>query len=275
MSPFEDSQYNSSRYQPQEREHKYGKQIHLIDDPYLLTLAAELSDPATVQPRFNEIIVEMYRILFQIVANCCLQREKISRPTRMHPQNPRAIFSGEVIARHQKVVLVDLARAGMLPAAEGLNFFTRVLAPENVRIDHIFISRAIDSIKHQVVGTDIAGTKIGGPVDDALLLIPDPMGATGISVINTLELYAERVKGTPQRCIVINLITAPEAIVSLRQRFPDVELFTVRLDRGLSDPKVLASVPGSNAEAEKGLNENQYIVPGAGGVGEIMNNSFA
>ena len=26
--------------------------------------------------------------------------------------------------------------------------------------------------------------------------------------------------------------------------------------------------------SEKGLNQNQYIIPGAGGVGELLNNSF-
>jgi uracil phosphoribosyltransferase len=125
-----------------------------------------------------------------------------------------------------------------------------------------------------VVGASIAGTKIGGAVDDAVLLVPDPMGATGTSVLNTLDLYERHVTGKPKRRIIIHLIAAPESLQRIRARYADVEIFTVRLDRGLSSEKVLAALPGTYWQDEKGLNEHQYIVPGAGGVGELMNNSF-
>jgi uracil phosphoribosyltransferase len=36
----------------------------------------------------------------------------------------------------------------------------------------------------------------------------------------------------------------------------------------------LANIPGTFWDEERGLNEKQYIVPGGGGFGEIMNNSF-
>jgi hypothetical protein len=47
------------------------------------------------------------------------------------------------------------------------------------------------------------------------------------------------------------------------------------LDRGLSPTDVLATVPGERWAEERGLNDRQYIVPGAGGVGEIMNNALS
>jgi hypothetical protein len=37
---------------------------------------------------------------------------------------------------------------------------------------------------------------------------------------------------------------------------------------------LLTETPGKFWEKEVGLNENQYIVPGGGGLGEVMNNSF-
>jgi hypothetical protein len=46
------------------------------------------------------------------------------------------------------------------------------------------------------------------------------------------------------------------------------------LDRGLSDEKILHTVPGTHWEKEKGLNQFQYIVPGGGGFGELMNNTL-
>jgi len=37
---------------------------------------------------------------------------------------------------------------------------------------------------------------------------------------------------------------------------------------------VLATVPGERWGEENGLNDLQYIVPGGGGFGEIMNNAY-
>ncbi|MHC4895382.1 MAG: uracil phosphoribosyltransferase, partial [Planctomycetota bacterium] len=53
-----------------------------------------------------------------------------------------------------------------------------------------------------------------------------------------------------------------------------VSVITARLDRGLSPPDVLACVPGERWSEERGLNDQSYIVPGAGGVGEVLNNAW-
>jgi uracil phosphoribosyltransferase len=37
---------------------------------------------------------------------------------------------------------------------------------------------------------------------------------------------------------------------------------------------VLRTEPGTHWDEERGLNDIQYIVPGAGGVGEILNNAW-
>jgi hypothetical protein len=51
-------------------------------------------------------------------------------------------------------------------------------------------------------------------------------------------------------------------------------VYALRLDRGLSSDRALASVPGKYWDEERGLNDTQYIVPGAGGVGELLNNAW-
>jgi hypothetical protein len=53
-----------------------------------------------------------------------------------------------------------------------------------------------------------------------------------------------------------------------------VIVYALRLDRGLSPAEVLETVPGERWSEEKGLTDHHYIVPGGGGLGEIMNNSF-
>ena len=57
-------------------------------------------------------------------------------------------------------------------------------------------------------------------------------------------------------------------------RHADAIVYAVRLDRGLSPPDVLQTKPGERWDEENGLNELQYIVPGGGGFGELMNNAY-
>jgi len=51
-------------------------------------------------------------------------------------------------------------------------------------------------------------------------------------------------------------------------------VYALRVDRGASSPSALASIPGTLWDEESGLTDNQYIIPGAGGLGELMNNSY-
>jgi uracil phosphoribosyltransferase len=66
----------------------------------------------------------------------------------------------------------------------------------------------------------------------------------------------------------------PEYIRRVSQAHPDAVIYALRLDRGLSPSRVLRTEPGTHWDEERGLNDIQYIVPGAGGVGEILNNAW-
>jgi uracil phosphoribosyltransferase len=128
--------------------------------------------------------------------------------------------------------------------------------------------------KEAVVGSNIGGAKIGGDIDDALVLFPDPMGATGGSLCTAVSLYKEKVPGTPRRILSLNLIVTPEFLRKISREHPDVVVYALRLDRGLSPPEVFGTIPGELWEKERGLDDRQYIVPGGGGFGEIMNNAY-
>jgi hypothetical protein len=52
-------------------------------------------------------------------------------------------------------------------------------------------------------------------------------------------------------------------------------VYTARVDRGMSPPEVQAAPPGARWAEERGLDDEDYIVPGAGGVGEVLNQSWA
>ena len=56
----------------------------------------------------------------------------------------------------------------------------------------------------------------------------------------------------------------PEFIRTITSALPDVTVYALRLDRGMSPAEVLEATPGKFWEREFGLNDHQYIVPGGG-----------
>jgi uracil phosphoribosyltransferase len=171
------------------------------------------------------------------------------------------------------VIIVDVARAGIMPSQLFFDGLCTLLDPGAVRQDHIFMQRVTND-KGEVTGVDMSGSKIGGPVNERLVIIPDPMGATGSSMIRTMDHYRERSEGRPTRFVCVNLIVTPQYVKRLVSEAPDVTIHAVRLDRGLSPQEVLDRAPGELWDRETGLNAEDYIVPGAGGVGELINNAL-
>jgi uracil phosphoribosyltransferase len=72
----------------------------------------------------------------------------------------------------------------------------------------------------------------------------------------------------------VHLIITPEYLRHVTTKHPEVIVYALRLDRGLSAPEVLQTMPGERWDEERGLTDKHYIVPGGGGLGEVMNNSF-
>ena len=79
---------------------------------------------------------------------------------------------------------------------------------------------------------------------------------------------------SPRKTILANLIVTPQYLKRVQRSHPAAIVYAVRLDRGLSAPDVLRTVPGERWDDENGLNELGCIVPGGGGFGEIMNNAY-
>ncbi|MCB9797849.1 MAG: uracil phosphoribosyltransferase [Alphaproteobacteria bacterium] len=254
-------------------EHDYGERVHLLSFPYAMSLLAELSSPRTTQPRFNQILYTLYEWMLAEIASRELATKRVEVPTRMQAINPEGVYQGEVIDREQRVVIVALARAGILPGMRFFDGLNHLLDPKGVRQDHVFMGR-VTNASGEVVGVDVSGSKIGGPVDDATVLVPDPMGATGRSAIEALKLYRDKIEGKPRALITAHLIITPEYLARVAQEVPEATVYAIRLDRGLSAAEVLAERPGARHAQERGLNDSQYIVPGAGGLGELMNNAW-
>jgi uracil phosphoribosyltransferase len=268
-----DRAYERVEYRPSEIEHRYGPGVHLLSNPFLLGHLATLCARETVQPAVNRLVRLLYEDLLRAVIAAEFPRRRAAVPTRMIASSPQAIFEGEVIDREVRAVTVNIARAGAVPSQVAYDLLNETLEPSLVRQDHIIMSRMLGP-RQEVVGAGIGGMKIGGDVDGAFLLFPDPMGATGTSLATAIETYKRQVPGTPRRIVNVHLIVTPEYLRTMARSHPDVAVYAIRLDRGLSPPEVLDTVPGTRWDEERGLDDQQYIVPGGGGFGEIMNNAF-
>lgn len=266
-----DIQYHRAPYELSEIEHRYGDRVHLLGHPALMTMLARLCSPETRQPQFTHIVRELYRSLALVVANHEFPRTKARVLSRMHRYNPEGVFEGEIVDPGTRVVVVDIARAGMLPTQTCFELFCEIVNPEGVRQDHVFSQRATANGK--VTGADLTGSKIGGGFGGALMVIPDPMAATGSSLSAVLSAFKAMKRGRPEKIVAVHLICTPEYLKRIREDHPDVIVYAVRLDRGLSEARVLKSVPGQYWARERGLNDHQYIVPGGGGFGELLSNA--
>jgi uracil phosphoribosyltransferase len=268
-----DSAYTKSRYRAPELEHRYGDNIHVLDDPLAWSLLTRAGSPDTAQPAFGRLVTMLYRHLAHVVAATELPRERVDVPTRMAASHREAVYRGVAITRRAKVVTVAIARAGTIPSQVVFELLNEVLEPECVRQDHLFMSRQTNEAG-EVTGAMWHDAKIGKDIGGRYVLFPDPMGATGSSMISAIDHYKHSLDGTPARCIAMHLMITPEYVRAMQGAHPDVIVYALRLDRGLSTEKALASRPGEHWDEERGLNDTQYIVPGAGGVGELLNNAW-
>ncbi len=268
-----DRSYETVPFRLSEIEHRYGPNVHIVANPFLLGQLAVLCSKETRQPAVNRLVRLLYEDLVRSVLNAEFPRRRVAVPTRMIDSSPQAIFEGEVIDRQVRAVTVNIARAGTVPSQVAYDLLNETLDPALVRQDHIIMSRMLGA-NEEVVGAGIGGMKIGGDVDGAFLLFPDPMGATGSSLATAVATYKEKVPGRPRRIVTIHLIVTPEYLRRMTGEHPDVVVYAIRLDRGLSPPDVLATIPGTRWGEERGLDDHQYIVPGGGGFGELMNNAY-
>lgn len=260
-------------YRLSEIEHHYGKNVHLLADPVMNSWLARLCSPNTFQPQINWLVELLYTRLLHTVLNAEFPQKRLRTATRMTATHPEAPLETDALNPDQRAISVNLARAGTYPSHVCYDLLNNVLDPQLVRQDHILASR-LTGEDHKVTGTSLGGAKIGGDVENAYVLFPDPMGATGGTIVSAISHYKTVVGGVAAKYLALHMIVTPEYLKKVLSAHPDLVVYAVRLDRGLSPEQVLKTAPGKHWDEERGLNERHYIVPGGGGFGEILNNSF-
>ncbi len=261
---------------PHELDHRYGPQFHILDDLVATTKLAAVRNRETVQPELNRLVADLYRFLVWRVVAQEMPHQHLEVPTPMVDNlpmgdAPRGVWSGTILDRRTRAVVLSIARAGTLPAQVCYDFVAGLLGGKAMCMDNLSMSRTTDK-DHRVTGAAIHGAKTTASIQGSYLLIPDPMGASGTTLCQALEYYRTSVSGTPAGIIAMHLMVTPEYIRMVREKWPLVRVYALAIDRGLSPSDVLQAVPGDRIDEERGLTDTQYVVPGAGGLGERITN---
>ncbi|MEM1448459.1 MAG: uracil phosphoribosyltransferase [Planctomycetota bacterium] len=254
-------------------EHRYGPRVRLMGDGWTAAALAKLSSPDCPHGELVQIVRSVTARLATEAFGRELPTAERAVATRMAEKHgERATWRGPALDREARIVVVDVIRGGIVPSQTCFELLSLVHPIESLRLDHLNMQR-VAGADGSVERVDLTGSKIGGSIEGATLVIPDPMGATGSTVLTALSHYREHY-GEPLRVVLIPMICTPEFLRATLETDLDVVIYTGRIDRGASPLDVLADVPGARWDEESGLDADDYIVPGAGGVGELLNNSW-
>ena len=201
-------------------------QVHLIDHPMVqhkLTIMRDKSTPSNI---FRQLLYEISLLMgYEITRDFPMEDVEVETPLE------RATL--KKIAG-KKVAIVPILRAG-LGMVDGL----RDLIPV-ARAGFIGLYR--DEETHKPVPYYC---KLPKGVDKRLVILTDPMLATGGSACDAIDLVKQ--KGC-QDIRLMCLVAAPEGIKLVQEKHPDVDIYVAAIDRQ--------------------LNDNCYILPGLGDAGD-------
>ena len=248
--------------------HRYGPNVHILDSVWATSLLTQLCNEQTALPEVRKLAERLYReaLLREVIDSGIFPTTPTGVLTPMRSLVAgRAMLKTDTFNPATQVAIANLLRAGDVPSATCMDELGPMLLPGKIEMHYFGASRTTDE-NHQVNGTAITYKKIG-PLHDRILLLPDPMGATGGTIVQILTEYGDEQLKLVRTIVTMHLIITPEYIRRVTEAYPQVQIYALRLDRGMSDTDVLDSVPGTFPDREFGLNEIQYIVPGAGDLG--------
>lgn len=201
-------------------------QLHVINHPMIQHKLTIMRKKETGSKDFRELLKEIALLMgYELTRDLPLEDLEIETPIC---KTVAKRISG------RKLAIVPILRAG-LGMVEGLQSLVPV-----AKVGHIGLYR--DEETHNPV---VYFCKLPEDIQDRLVIVTDPMLATGGSACDALAMLKER------GCTNIRLmclVGAPEGIDRVRREHPDVDIYLAAVD-------------------EK-LNENAYIVPGLGDAGD-------
>lgn len=199
--------------------------LHILDHPLIQNKLTRLRNIATNNHNFRLLLEELTALMvYEITRDYPLREVEVVTPLE------RTI--GKVL--DVPIVLVPILRAGTGMLSSVLN-----LIP-TAKVGHIGIYRDPKTLKPIEYYS-----KLPAELEDAQVIIVDPMLATGGSAVAAVDLIK---KEGGKKIQFLCLVAAPEGAEALVQAHPDVPIYTAALDRR--------------------LNGYGYILPGLGDAGD-------
>lgn len=203
--------------------------VVIFDHPLIRHKIAILRDQKTSMKEFRELVEEITTLMtFESLKNNVPTTEiEVVTPLETCKQT---------VVRDNSIVIVPILRAGL-----GMVNGIHVLFP-SARVGHIGMYRDEETLEPQSYYC-----KLPYGIEDCLVLLVDPMLATGGSACDAIQLLKD--KGC-KHIKFMAIIGAPEGVSKVAEAHPDVDIYVSTLDRC--------------------LNENGYILPGLGDAGDRL-----
>ena len=203
--------------------------VVIFDHPLIRHKIAILRDENTSMKEFRELVEEITTLMTYE----CL---KSGVPTvEKEVKTPLEVCT-QTIVKDNAIAIVPILRAGL-----GMVNGIHVLFP-SARVGHIGMYRDEDTLEPQTYYC-----KLPEGIEDKLVLVVDPMLATGGSACDAIDLLKKR---GCKHIKFMAIIGAPEGVTKVAEAHPDVDIYVSTLDRQ--------------------LNEHGYILPGLGDAGDRL-----
>ena len=202
--------------------------LHVVDHPLIQHKLTIMRMTETGGKDFRQLLNEITELMgYELTRDLPLDDIRINTPVA--PMTGKAIMG-------KKLAIVPILRAG-LGMVDGLLNLIPV-----AKVGHIGLYR--DPETHEPVEYYC---KLPADIDGRLVIVVDPMLATGGSAADAITLIKKR-GATNIR--LLNLVAAPEGVAKVQSEHPDVDIYCAALDER--------------------LNEHAYIIPGLGDAGDRL-----
>lgn len=202
--------------------------LHVVDHPLIQHKLTIMRMTETGGKDFRQLLNEITELMgYELTRDLPLDDVRLNTPVA--PMTGKAIMG-------KKLAIVPILRAG-LGMVDGLLNLIPV-----AKVGHIGLYR--DPETHEPVEYYC---KLPADIDGRLVIVVDPMLATGGSAADAITLIKKR-GATNIR--LLNLVAAPDGVAKVQSEHPDVDIYCAALDEG--------------------LNEHAYIIPGLGDAGDRL-----
>ena len=203
--------------------------VVIFDHPLIRHKIAILRDERTSMKEFRELVEEITVLM-------TYESLKEGVPTtEIEVKTPLEVCRQQVISDNS-IAIVPILRAGL-----GMVSGIHVLFP-TARVGHIGMYR-----NEETMLPETYYCKLPEGIEEKLVLVVDPMLATGGSAVDAINLLKAR---GCKNIKFMAIIGAPQGVSKVAEAHPDVNIYVSTLDRD--------------------LNENCYILPGLGDAGDRL-----